>query len=227
MDNRVVAIHQPNFFPWLGYFSKIKHADIFVFLDDVQFIKKGSSYTNRVSINMHGVAKYVTAPIKRKQGVWDINESEFLDDRWRGKFIKQLQTNYAKAPFFKEYKDFIFDLINFRSNNLSAFNINAIREISKLLKFEVNFLLSSELNCESASTQRLIDIILAVKGSEYLSGFGGDNYQEKELYEKNGITLSYSTFKHPVYGQGDNTFVSGLSIIDALFYVGENINDYL
>jgi len=179
----VVAIHQPNFMPWLGYFYKIAQSDVFIFLDDVQFQKKGASYTNRVSININGEEKYLTIPVKRKNGVWNINETEFLDQKWRKKVISSLQGNYAKAKYFKENKEFIFNLINYESQDLADFNINFIENILKKLDIKTLIVNSSDYNLKTTSTQRLIDLIKVVKGNVYLSGSGGDNYQDKKLYE--------------------------------------------
>ena len=103
----ICAIHQPNFSPWLGYFDKIKRCDKFVVLDDVQYQKKGGTWSNRVAINIHGQSKWITAPINRPSGLWNINETTFQSNNWRDKIIKTLQANYSKAPFFKENRDFI------------------------------------------------------------------------------------------------------------------------
>jgi hypothetical protein len=118
MGNVIVGIHQPNFMPWLGYFYKIHQSDIFIYLDDVQFQKTGASYTNRVSINIGGKSSYLTIPVKRDSGVQNINETRFINDRWKKKVIGSLQGNYAKAEYFKENKEFIFDLINFSAEIL-------------------------------------------------------------------------------------------------------------
>ena len=87
MGDVIVGIHQPNFMPWLGYFYKIKQSDIFIFLDDVQFQKTGASYINRVSLNINGESSYITVPVKRESGVWNINKTKFLNDKWKN-YIK-------------------------------------------------------------------------------------------------------------------------------------------
>ena len=217
----VVGIHQPNFMPWLGYFYKIFQSDTFIFLDDVQFQKTGASYTNRVSINMNGQSSYITVPIKRKNGTWNINETEFANQNWKKKIIGTLQANYAKAPFFKENKDLIFDLISFKANNLADYNINFIIQISKKLEFDTKFVKSSDYNIYSRLTQRLIDLIKKVEGDTYLSGSGGDNYQDKESFDKNNIKLIYNTMPKYKYTQfRTDEFIAGLSIIDAIFNIG-------
>ncbi len=95
------AIHQPNFFPWLGFIDKIKNSDKFVLLDDVQIQKTGGSYTNRVSLNISGASRIITAPIIKNS--LKINEVEFVKNNWREKFVKTLQANYAKSKNFNIY----------------------------------------------------------------------------------------------------------------------------
>lgn len=221
MSNIVVGIHQPNFMPWLGYFYKIWQSDIFIFLDDVQFQKTGASYTNRVSICINGESKYLTISVQRKSGVWNINDTLFQDKRWRKKTIATFQANYAKATFFKEYKDFIFSLIEYETDNLSEFNINFITHICKELDITTKLVKSSEYNLQTTSTQRLIDLIKNVDGNVYLSGNGGDNYQEHDLYEKENIELIYNKmpkFEYPQFKTEE--FIGGLSIVDAIFNIG-------
>ncbi len=230
MGDVVVGIHQPNFMPWLGYFYKIWQSDIFVFLDDVQFPKTGSStYVNRVSININGESKYVTIPVKRNSGIWNIDETKFIDDKWKRKVIRTLQSNYAKSKYFKEDKDFIFNLINYQTDNLAQFNMNFIVELSKKLGIDTKIVKSSEFNIQTTSTQRLIDLTRTVGGDIYLSGSGGDNYQQHEMYEKESIKLIYNKmpkFEYPQH-KGKN-FIAGLSIVDAVFNIGfENLQDKL
>ena len=221
MDNQItVAIHQPNFMPWLGYFYKIWQSDIFIFLDDVQFIKTGSSYTNRVSINISGKSSYLTIPIKRGSGVQQINETEFLNQKWKKKFMGTLQANYAKTPYFNKNREFIFELINFEADNLADYNINFIVAISEKLNLNTAFKKSSDFHIKTESTQRLIELIQGVNGDSYLSGEGGDNYQEHQQYRDANINLLYNKMPQFTYNQPKTeSFIGGLSIIDAIFNI--------
>ena len=222
MDNSVtVGIHQPNFLPWIGYFSKIYQSDIFIFLDDVQFIKTGSNYTNRVAINILGTSQFITIPIKRGSGVQKINKTKFLNEKWKRKMIGTLQANYAKAPYFQEHKEFVWELINFEADDLASYNINAIEAIAKELKFNTKFIRSSNFNIKSKSTQRLIELIRKVDGDIYLSGKGGDVYQEHTMYRDTNIDVIYNEIPNFEYTQPNvEEFIVGLSIIDSIFNMG-------
>jgi hypothetical protein len=230
MDNRVVVgIHQPNFMPWLGYFYKIWQSDKFIFLDDVQFIKTGSNYTNRVSINISGKSGYITIPIKRGSGIKNIDETEFLNEKWKKKIRGTLQANYAKSPYFNEHKDLIFELIEFKTNNLANYNINFIKAITKKLEFDTELIRSSKFNIKTKSTQRLVELIKKVDGEIYLSGKGGDKYQKQNIYKESNIEVAYNKMPNLKYNQPKvEKFISSLSIVDAIFNMGfENLKSHL
>lgn len=221
MGDIVVGIHQPNFMPWLGYFYKLYKSDVFIFLDDVQFQKTGANYTNRVSINMNGKSQYLTIPIKRNSGVWNINETEFNDEKWKKKFIGTLQASYGKTMHFKENKNFIFDLINHKASNMADYNIEIIKELAIKLNITTKLVNSSDYKISTSSTQRLIDLIRKVNGNVYLSGSGGDNYQEHSMYNQANIKLIYNkmpSFQYEQYKSSE--FINGLSIVDAIFNIG-------
>ncbi len=225
MGNKIVGIHQPNFMPWLGYFYKIAQSDVFIFLDDVQIQKTGASYTNRVSINNNATNQYITMPIKKQSNHLNINNVKYFDERWKKKLLATLQGCYAKAPFFKEHREFIFNLINFKAKNIAEYNINFIEKISQKLALDTKFLKSSDFNISTTSTHRLIDLIKKVDGNIYLSGSGGDNYQEHKMYEKENIKLIYNKMPKFEYKQlKTDNYISGLSIVDAIFNIGfENL----
>ena len=207
--------------PWLGYFYKIWQSDTFIFLDDVQFIKTGSSYTNRVAINISNQSNFITIPVKRGSGVQNIDKTEFINEKWKKKIIGTLQANYAKAPFFKENRELIFELINFKANSLADYNIHFIETISNKLELETHFIRSSTFNIKTKSTQRLVELIKKVDGEIYLSGEGGDKYQEHDIYKQANITLKYNKMPTFKYKQPKTEeFIVGLSIIDAIFNIG-------
>lgn len=217
----ICAIHQLNFFPWLGYFNKIDQADQFILLDDVQYQKKGGSWSNRISLNINGNSKFFTAPITRPSGLRNLNEVEFTDTNWRIKFINTIQANYAKSPYYNEYKDFIFNLINFPSNNIADYNAHTITQICKILKITTPLTLSSSYALETASNQLLIDLTKTVNCDSYMAGGGAESYQDINLFEQQNINFQYQNFKHPIYNQiKSDEFISGLSIIDFLFNIG-------
>ena len=220
----VVAIHQPNFFPWLGYFDKIARSDAFVFLDHVQFPKTGGTWTNRMKLLVNGKARWITASIVRNyHGVLAINEMEFHpSDKWREKMRGTISENYREAPFFQQMMDFFEPLILNPENNISAYNTQAILSIAAHLGIpQSKFTWSSVLPYQGFANEMLISLTQAVGGTAYLCGGGAGGYQENALFGKHGINLVFQNFMHSVYEQSSGTnFSAGLSIIDALMNCG-------
>jgi hypothetical protein len=221
---KLVAIHQPNFFPWLGYFDKIVRSDVFVFLDHVQLPKTGGSWTNRVKLRLAGEPRWVTAPIRRAfHGVAAIRDIELADEKpWREKLLKTLQTSYGRAPHFAETMEFLTPLIQASETRLGAFNMHAVRRLAAHLGIrDDHFVVSSELKVEGEGTDMLINLARATECSAYLCGGGASGYQEDRAFEKAGIKLIYQNFAHPSYPQvGSRDFVAGLSAVDALMNIG-------
>ncbi len=220
---RLVAIHQPNFFPWLGYFDKIARCDTFVFMDDVAFPRTGSgSWVNRVRILVQKEPVWITCPVVRDHGTPMIREVR-IDDRqpWRKKLLKTLQHNYSKASHFEDHWDWLQSMIGYETDSLCDFNINAIESIWNRLGLPGHFIRQSSLGTVLHSTELLIEITRAVQGNTYLSGGGAGGYQEDGRFESSGVRLVYQNYTHPEYvQQGVPAFIPGLSILDALFQAG-------
>ena len=217
---KIVGIHQPNFVPWLGYFYKIARSDVFIYLDDVQIQKKGASYSNRVTILGNGTTQYLTVPIKKGKGIANINEITFFKSNWNIKIVKTIETNYGKSTFFKKNFPFIEELFMFKTNYLSEFNINFITEICKKLDIKTTLKISSEFSVNKTSTDRLISLIKLVEGNVYISGKGGDKYQEPTKFDDANIDLIYNelpAFEYPQFKS--EQFANGLSILDAIFNI--------
>lgn len=224
MTTKVVAIHQPNFFPWLGYFDKIARADVFILLDDVQFPKTGGGWSNRVKMLIGGDANWVTAAIDRNfSGTRNINEMHYLSNiPWRDKIRKTVELNYKKHPFYTETMEWFEPLLINEESNIALYNMALIHNIVERLGLGVEKLLrSSDLTATGHSNELLCSLTKGVGGSVYMCGGGADGYQEEAVFTAHGLQLQYQSFQHPVYAQkGTAEFKAGLSIIDAFMNVG-------
>ncbi len=220
MASRVVAIHQPNFLPWLGYFDKIARADVFVLLDDVEFSK--GSYTNRVRILVNGEPKWLTVPVDRGGGsTQPISEVRIREDgRWRQKAVETIRHAYARAEHFDEAFAVVEPLLGEGTDLLAELNESGIRELARRLAPGAELVRSSSLGTGGRATDRLIEIVGAVGGDAYLGGGGAGGYQEDEKFERSGIELIGQEFGHPDYPQAADEPVHGLSVVDALMSCG-------
>lgn len=220
----VVGIHQPNFFPWLGYFDKIVRADIFVVLDNVQFSKTGGTWSNRVKLLAGERPAWVTMPVVRAyRGVRLLQEME-IDDRqpWRRKLLQTLRTYYARAEHFTTVFPELARLIEHDTPSLVEFNLRVILSLSRLLNIETGkIVLASALSAGGDATDLLVEIVRSVGGTTYLCGAGSSGYLEADKFERAGVRLVYQEFVHPTYLQrGTGDFIPGLSCIDALMHCG-------
>ncbi|WFU18959.1 WbqC family protein [Bradyrhizobium sp. CB3481] len=225
----LVAIHQPNFFPWLGYFDKIRRAEIFVFLDDVDYPRSGSggmgSWINRVRLSIQGDAQWVTCPIKRMARGQSIMAAQIDDGQpWRKKIMRTLQMNYGKAPQYDRTMEFLLPLIESAENNLAAFNISVIHAIAERIGVTTRFVRQSEIRSEGQATERLISLVKAVGGCAYLVGGGAAGYQDDDLIRGAGIDVVYQRFVPECYGSPDR-FLPGLSVIDYLMHDGRPLTE--
>ena len=217
----VVGIHQPNFFPWLSYFGKIRRSDAFIFLDDVDYPRSGhgmGTWSNRVKINIQGKASWIGMPVERFSGKCAIKDVRIADDlRWRDKMVKTIQANYARARNFKKAMAVLEPLIFNPTNNVADFNITAIARLCEVLRIEANTVRQSEFLCEGEATERLINITRHFGGTTYLSGDGAGEYQDEARFKENGIELIFMDFKPEVYGD-EAKFIPCLSVIDYLMH---------
>jgi hypothetical protein len=221
---RIVAIHQPNFFPWLGYFDKMARADVFVWLDDAQFAKSGAgTWSNRVRLMVGGSPHWVTMPVRRDYHGTRLTNEMQIDERqpWRQKLLTTIRLHYAKARHFDDVFPTVARLVEHRTDRLADYNRTAIEAIAQHVRIDTGkCVAASSLAIEARATDRLVAIVQRVGGTAYLSGGGADGYQVDATFGAAGIELLFQRFEHPVYPQGATEFCSGLSIVDALMHCG-------
>ena len=220
LTQKIISVHQPNFFPWAGFFHKMATSDMFIFLDDVQFSK--NSYINRSQVLVGGKKKWLTVPAKPPFGT-AINAVELRNLSWKNEHLNLLENAYRDAPYFSKVWSFIKTLYEgANSAFLCENNIHFITSVAKRLEIDTPVVQSSGIPLTpcSNSTERLIKLIKKCNGNVYLSGAGAKNYQNDSLFECCGIKLIYSSFELPNYPQKSSEFVVGLSILDMVFNLG-------
>jgi hypothetical protein len=220
----LVAIHQPNFLPWLGYFDKLAQADVFVLLDNVPLQRTGGNYTNRVEMLISGKRAWVTVPIARAAETRErISEARIVDSGpWRRKVCAAVEQSYAHAPCFAEAMPLVRSLLDHAGDRLAEFNTAALRRLAAAVGLDPRrMIVASELRVSGAGTDLLVAIVRAAGGDAYLCGAGAGLYQEDEKFAAAGIELRYQNFRHPIYPQVNTPeFMPGLSIVDALMNCG-------
>jgi len=226
----IIAIHQPNYIPWLGYFYKIYKSDVFVFLDDVQFTK--NSFQNRNRIKTSQGLTWLTEPVLTKGKFGQLtNQVRFNNNiPWKRKHMKTLEQWYKSSKYFDEYFPKLQNMYleaESKEHTLVEFNIKLIKFICEELGLNRRYEISSELEVVGKSTERLVNICRCLEGGTYLSGSGGGNYQDEAAFKDAGIELVYSDFHHPIYNQLWGEFVPNLSILDYLFNCGNNVFNFL
>lgn len=213
----VCAIHQPNFFPWLGYFDKIRRSDVFVFMDNVDYPRKSSTcWTKRVKLNIQGEARWFGCPVDKN--TWDGVIKDVCiagDPKWRSNALKTLEMNYAKARNFEVAMQIVEPLLMNPEQNLADYNIHAITTLAGVLGLDTKLVRQSTLHTPSAATDQLIEICRGVGADTYLAGGGAGGYQEDEKFAQAGLGLVYQSFEPPRYGP-DDEYIPGLSVIDYL-----------
>lgn len=222
----IAAIHQPNFFPWLGYFRKIARADCFIFLDSVQFPRTGKgTWTNRVRMLIAGEARWVTCPIQRSSSLAPISDIRMDDAQpWRDKVLRSIAMNYRRTAHFGQVLPMVEGLMAQKTDSLAAFNMTTVTTIATALGIERRFECSSKLmdgTAGEAGSALLAGLCQAVGADTYLAGDGAGGYERPEEYALRGITLMRNQFVCRPYPQvGATEFVPGLTVLDALFNLG-------
>ncbi len=215
----VVAIHQPQFFPWLGYFHKLDRCDVFCLLDTVQY--KKNEFQNRNRIKTAQGLQWLTVPVTYRfpQRIHEVTVNQTVN--WQRKHLQTLKTNYSKAPYFGTHIARFEEFYQQPYELLAEVNVACIRLLMELLGLKRELVLASSLQVGAQDpTLRLVEICQALEGDCYLSGRDGANYMDLDTFRGHQIEVVFQDFNHPEYPQCYGPFEPELSVVDLLFNCG-------
>jgi len=217
----IVAIHQPEYLPWLGFFKKMMNSEIFVFLDDAQFTKKG--WQNRNQIRTKDGMTLLSIPV-HAHSYPKINEITIDNNKnWSKRHKKSILFNYAKAPYFEEFKDFIESVFEKKFEYLVDLNAEIIKRVMNELKIKSKIIFSSDLKISKKGSDMVLDICKAVGADYYITGtVWAQSHLRIDEFKKSNIHVEFQKFQHPTYKQFHGEFMPGMSIIDLLFNEGKD-----
>jgi hypothetical protein len=215
-----VAIMQPYFLPYIGYFQLIKAVDIFVVYDNIQFSKKGWIHRNRILVN--GRDEYFTLTLKKDSDYLNVNQ-RVLSETWEQEKLKTLRIikeNYKKAPFFLSTFPILEEIFNFESRNLFDFIYHSLLKINSILEIESKIVLSSSIAIDHdlKAQNKVLAINENLQASHYINPIGGLLLYDAPSFEKKNIELSFLKSKNIHYKQYENEFMPWLSILDVMMF---------
>lgn len=223
----IVTIHQPEHMPWSGYFHKMAQADVYVFLDNVQFKTNNWQNRNRI-IDRHGKEQWLTVPVKLKGHMQTIIrriEINNLSD-WRRTYWGRIKDSYCKHPYFTLYSEKLQEILNRNHTYLYEINRDLIDFFRAELAISNKLVWASDLDVSGQSTELLLAIVKAVQGTVYLSGPDGAHYMDLERFKQENVPVIFHEFTPPVY-IGKNGFIPAPSTLDLLMNFGNKAADLI
>lgn len=219
---KMVAIQQPEHFPWLGFFNKMILADEFIYLDNVQFKKRYFENRNKVRANNADGWEWITVPVVSKGHYsQNINEVEIdYTQQWQRKYLRKISCFYGKTPFFSEIFGQIEPIINKKPGKLLELNLELIEFVRVYLGIATPAMPASGI-CEGNGSDLILGLCIKRNARAYLSGPDGRNYLKLDEFSKNNINVDYHDYSHCGYEQGYKPFISHMSVMDLLFNYGK------
>jgi hypothetical protein len=228
----IVAAHQPNFIPWLGYFDKMQRADLFVSVDHIQMEKQG--FQNRTSIMTGAKPGWMTVPVRgdsRAEKIADkkIDNSRTGRFRWNRKMILTLKYAYQASPHFAAREAAVTEILDGHWERLADLNHRLIEYCRETLDIRTPMISSSALRLSGAKSDMVLNLCREVGADVYLAGSGASkSYLDVAAFERAGIEVVWQEFQHPRYRQcvAGDAFVERLSALDLIFNCGPRAAEY-
>jgi hypothetical protein len=214
----VVAIMQPYFLPYIGYFQLIAAANRFVVYDNIKYTKKGWINRNRLLLN--GQDAVFSLPLKKDNDSLDVCERELAADFNRAKLLNQFRGAYQKAPYFDQTFPLIESIVQYPEANLFGYIRHSITQVCQHLAIDTPIEISSHIDIDHdlKAQDKVLAICQALGADTYVNAIGGMELYSREEFQARGITLKFIRSKSFEYPQFGGAFVPWLSILDVLMF---------
>ncbi len=215
---KTVAIMQPYFFPYIGYFQLINAVDEFIIYDNIKYTKKG--WINRNRVLNHGSDVVFSLPLKKASDALDIRERELAAEFNGHKLLNQLRGLYRKAPQYEPVMELVQSVLMESDRNLFRFLRNSVEKTCRFLGISTPLITSSTLDIDHSlqSQDKVIALCQSVESTTYINPIGGVELYSRSEFSRSGIKLAFLRSAVMEYPQFDHPFVPWLSIIDVMMF---------
>jgi len=223
-----IVISQSMLFPWVGMLEQVKLADCFVHYDDVQFSK--GSFVNRVQIKTAQGMRWMTVPLKNLHLGCKINEVEVAPvGKWRDNHLKLLEASFEGAKYAKEALEIVDHLYSIEYPNIGALSRASLMSLVNYFGLDKSkkFIDIKELKIEGNSSVRVLEVVKKLGGTNYITGLGALKYLDHDLFEAQGISVSYMQYKCCLYPQMHGEFTPYVSALDLIANCGKEGISYI
>lgn len=221
MKDMKIVIMQPTYLPWLGYFELMSNCDLFVLMDDVQFIKKSWHSRNRIKTSSGELLLSVPVFSKGKR-CQQIRDAEINNDLpWRKKHFSAIENSYKKARFFNDYFKELEEIYSGNHSKLLDLNIKLIEFIKEKIGISTVLILASTLNASGVKSEKVVNICKKLNADILYDAQGAKDVLDLNFFKDNKIKLIFQEYEHPVYTQLHGDFIPYLSAIDLLLNEGK------
>ena len=214
-----LAIMQPYFLPYIGYWQLMKYVDKYVIYDNIEYTKKG--WINRNRYLCEGKDKYFTLPLKKDSDYLYVMGRQLAEEFDKNKIVNQLKAAYKNAPYWKNVENILEEIFECRDKNLFGFIFSSVKIVRKWLDINSELIISSNINIDHhlKSSEKVKAICKALGADIYVNPIGGTELYHKKDFSEEGIELKFIKTRDSLrYMQYEDNFVPGLSIIDVLAF---------
>ncbi len=223
-----IAIHQPNFLPWPGYFHKYHHCDLMVHMDTAQFVKRDFDQRNWIH-SPDGERRRITVHLSgANRSPQQLNAVSLSQDNWRLKLRNLIYNSYHQAPFYQPHADALLNIIDQDWPSLAGLNLALIEYLKEPLGIQTPSERLSALAVDfGRRNEQLINICRHLKADTYFSGQGARAFLDRDQFSRAGIKVEFQDYTPVVYPQIHSPFIPNLSVIDLLFNTGPKAQQYM